>query len=710
MSRYGYGFNKEKKIDTKFKNLKKINNIQKHPPLVGRGPCQRNLFFENTLRSMGGSEVRAIDLYKNYGRFGGSRVDSILYMKNFDKKYPTLDLDWKSNKEWCLEIFGKVNHIKLFDMEYCLDVPDVPSDTSPGITYKRLGFIKKADALPVCLSHLRDVLKKIEKHELQTLPEIAWCIAGRPKFTELNKAFQKVYDRQSVGRSIWVSDMEEAILSRHFTRYIDKNITGTPTFHKIMINFDKVKDAKHLQNWVEQYDYIIEADYSKFDSSVPACVVRKAFQIFKELFVSFDHTTSTVYDFLIENFLNSKVDLSDGRLLQKFGGVPSGSGFTSIIGSICNYIMLDTCFMKMGLDKNRWSAIVYGDDCLIGIKKPLHKHEDSAFKIRKLMLKFMQLLFDITLDPKETKLVCEKYVSVIIPEYDEDTTNGTSLLKPSKMTRIEKEPDTFLLSNSSSHRWWYSFEKTWKFLGYSLTCDGRLIRPTRDVLARIYNPEKPVKSWDEHVTLLKMAYLENYENAHTRNRIYHYLMDAWWVIHHGCPQRALPDVDYTVSRGRCFHRYTNHYVHLRWEPSLEGFHNFFDNFDFNMLKLHIQVSLNEFYYSRVKRGRLSSSLFDMSMRPAHYHSVAYLCKKLGMVTPQVTTAYTYSKEWFQSHPGMLKNIKKVLRKRMQFYQHDGGRKKFKKMLQNFKKIRQEFSFLYPNKPFTIHNPDIIAAL
>lgn len=708
VARYGFHHNKLQKKDLKFKNIKTINNQILHKPLTGRGSCERNLFFKNTLRAMGGSEERAIKLYESFGRYGGGRTDSIIYMKNFDKPCDTDPPSLYSDDEWCRRIFGVCHDISLPSIWMSVEEPDVPSDTSPGITYKRMGFYKKADAMPVCQHYLRELLSYLEHNDPEADTQLLWCTAGRPKFMERDKAFRKVMERSSVGRSVWVSDMEEAILARHFTRHVSKKYMGSPGSHKIMINFDKVQDASKLKSWVSKYDGLIEADYSKFDSSVPREVVIKAFDIFKCLFGPMTLLEERIYKMLKTNFLNSYVDIGDGRLFKKNSGIPSGSGFTSIIGSISNFIMLDEAFSVIGLPEGSWDAIVYGDDCLIGLKQLEGDKAISFFKIKKWLIEIMRIKYGIKLDKKDTKVVTDKYVKIVVPIYEGDTSRGTSQMKPVGYSYYYEEPDSNIISNSSSHRWWYSFKSTWKFLGFSMLKSGKLIRPTLEVLARIYNPERPIKNWDEHITSLKMAYLENYDNAHTRNRVFHYMLDAWWVLNNGCPLKEIPDVFETVLRGRCWYRYVDYIVDLPTSPQISKFTDYFLQFDTKMFSLHQSIRFNESYYANIKRGRLSMSLYDLQIRPHHYTAVTKFCSKMGLETPHKIYSYKFCSDWFRSHPQYYKITSWFLSHRFSFYSGRCKRKKKKKILKLHNMIQASFRFLYPPKKLTINNIDLLS--
>jgi len=706
VAKYGYFYNLEQQNDTLFKHLVCVNTEKQHAPLSGRGPCKINKFFQNTLSALGGSETRAIDMYKKFGRFGGGRMDTLVYMKNYDKE-PLCN--WKPRmlpQTMCEKIFG-ADKIALGDIFFSIVEPDVPSDTSPGITYKRLGFTKKADALPLAQEFLLDLLNKVRSKEGCDTPTLLWCVGGRPKFTEVKSAYVKVSSRKSVGRSVWMSDMEEAIVSRHFSKHMNKKYMGNPLQHKVMVNIDKIRDAPLLHEWVKQHEYFIEADYTKFDSSIPADVVLYAFDVLENLFSKMDDVNQYFFSLIRTNFLHSYVDLSDGRLLKKFLGVPSGSGLTSIMNSICNYIMLDEILVNhCKLPEENWNALVYGDDSLIGLNIPPGPLP-SAFKVRRSLVKYMPLVFSATLKNEDTKLSRDKYVRVVEPVYSGDTSKGTSLLKPDRLIYHDKEPECGTYRLITSHRWWYDFTKTWKFLSYSMTPEGRMIRPTSEVLARVFHPETPVKTWDDHVTVLKMALLENFDNAHTRNRIYHYLLDAWWVMSAKCPQKELPQVESSVLRGRSFYRHSSFFVNLRSHPELVDFNKFWDDLEYNMRSLHNRPTLDESYYQNVKRGKLTQMMLDSESNPAYFDRVLEISSRLGLQPPIKIRAYHFGKKIKKKY-NLFTQVKHFLYNRL-FYYNEWEYNIYKKKIKNISKnIKKEYLSVFTTPRETFKNHDLLA--
>ncbi|KAK9377554.1 uncharacterized protein V1513DRAFT_436793, partial [Lipomyces chichibuensis] len=156
----------------------------------------------------------------------------------------------------CRRIFGVTNSIVLKPIISSILLADCPGDTSPGVTYRKLGFQKKADALPLVQHVLLSMYRRaLSGEELDD--DLLWLIAGRPKLIDIQSAYNKVIQKKGLARAVWVSDMEEPILSRHFTGPIRKGFTGIPGQNKIMIGFEKGHDHVKLQDWVSDKDYFL---------------------------------------------------------------------------------------------------------------------------------------------------------------------------------------------------------------------------------------------------------------------------------------------------------------------------------------------------------------------------------------------------------------------------------------------------------------------
>lgn len=119
-------------------------------------------------------------------------------------------------------------------------------------------------------------------------------------------------------------------------------------------------------------------DFRSFDKSVPAWLIRVAFDI---LFMQVDllyyqdygiarvDAMCRMWDYIVDYFINTPIRMCNGERYLKTGGIASGSYFMQLVGSVVNYILLTYALLKLRV---RVEFIkVFSDDSLCGLEKPV---------------------------------------------------------------------------------------------------------------------------------------------------------------------------------------------------------------------------------------------------------------------------------------------------------------------------------------------------
>lgn len=511
-----------------------------------------NIFMQNSLIALGGGELSLFDELKTQVRIGGDVIDCHKYMHNYDvPDVPSLFyfLDFETVVE---DLFHGYKFSK-FDRK-CMIRHDVPFATSPGPLYQAMGFKTKGEALPWCLQIVHCFLDDIQKKGSSSI-DVLWGLSGRPKLVESKKAMDSLINEKSIGRGVWVPDMHETIIGKSFFGSLSDILTGNLEKETIAIGFDRKTQSQSLKKVCDKFDNVIMCDYSKFDSSIPAWLIEKAFSIIDYMIDPGDLIRRKVLVWYRNLFINSKIVTQDGTVFQKNKGIPSGSAMTSMIGSIVNYLILSYVVKAFGWLPFNFKIIVYGDDSLLFFNN-VGDMEDFD-NIRSMMILFVKNCFGVTVKEEELFVGPVKFVSYSRPVYRENPINGTSKLKVIRWKKMDKEPSGGLkcrklkhFKGFVSHRWHYSFTGVVKFLSYYMRDDGYMMRPSKESIARILLPEDEVRSIDDHITRLKMSVIDNFHNIQYLNKAKMYLYDAYLMskLKIFSKENAKNTIDYSYSR------------------------------------------------------------------------------------------------------------------------------------------------------------------
>jgi len=118
---------------------------------------------------------------------------------------------------------------------------------------------------------------------------------------------------------------------------------------------------RRLGKYLEGAEHYTMVDFSGFDQSLPAWLIREAFKFVIDLFDKVREDDTPYWNYMYDNLVRTLIAYPSGELLRKKRGVASGDPWTSVIGSVCNYLMMSTV-----LDPRYYKIFVFGDDSIIG--------------------------------------------------------------------------------------------------------------------------------------------------------------------------------------------------------------------------------------------------------------------------------------------------------------------------------------------------------
>jgi len=164
------------------------------------------------------------------------------------------------------------------------------------------------------------------------------------------------------GRLVLGSPLATTILAASFAKAAYKGLVRR---HCFSYGYQKAEVGAYLSEFQALTKRVYCLDFSGFDSSVPAFLIGDAFEILRT-HLELDAEETDLFYRLTNDFIHSRIVLPDASMYQKHRGIPSGSPFTSLIGSICNLLILNYIWIKLtGVALKEDRVLVLGDDSVV---------------------------------------------------------------------------------------------------------------------------------------------------------------------------------------------------------------------------------------------------------------------------------------------------------------------------------------------------------
>lgn len=185
---------------------------------------------------------------------------------------------------------------------------------------------------------------------MDSTPDVAFT---RTQLTELPKF--KV-------RNVFGEAFHYVLLEGLFAQPLIEQFMRMDTFY--YIGDDPITGVSELIDSIPpDREQFLVFDWSGFDSSVQTYEIELAFDLLESMIIFPDNLTHLVYQYVRKLFISRKLASPDGVVYLRISGIPSGSYFTHIVGSIINYIRITYLLKRFGV--SIYKIRTHGDDCFV---------------------------------------------------------------------------------------------------------------------------------------------------------------------------------------------------------------------------------------------------------------------------------------------------------------------------------------------------------
>lgn len=179
-------------------------------------------------------------------------------------------------------------------------------------------------------------------------------------------------------RLVWGYPLEMTIMESRFARPLIDHFSECRTPMAFAMTKCEL-GAKIASNFEDRPGTTVCLDYSKYDTTISAEMIRRAFSILRTWFSEFEREKFG-WEIVIKYFVHTPIVMPNGHLYTgKNHGVPSGSYFTQLIDSIVNVALCYAMSSRFGFSFAERGIYVLGDDSILRIRGKFSLKEMSTY-------------------------------------------------------------------------------------------------------------------------------------------------------------------------------------------------------------------------------------------------------------------------------------------------------------------------------------------
>lgn len=198
-----------------------------------------------------------------------------------------------------------------------------------------------------------------------------WKFGARPKLVDLNED-NKILRTRPIAMCDDVLNKVCSTVSQPITESLIRSPISE-LFIGRSLGYDEVR---WIENHIRKDDCLCASpDWSQFDNHVYEELIVMAFSIVRHMLPAGWHMNNLIY-YICSSVVDKFVTIDPGLVFKLMKGLPSGHPFTSLIGTIINWILWSTIFnnycKKQGIPlSDDFNIVCSGDDTLIRVPSNL---------------------------------------------------------------------------------------------------------------------------------------------------------------------------------------------------------------------------------------------------------------------------------------------------------------------------------------------------